>query len=236
MDMTNRELADVFIRLADMLEIKGEVIYKIVAYRRAAESIAREPRDISILWRDKQLRTIPGVGEAIEKKIAEILETGHLRLLDETMAQIPDELLTLLDIPGVGPRTAKLLYEKLGVTNVAALEEAAHKQQIRGLPGLGAKSEENILHGIEMLHRRSTRHLLGEVLPVAEELLEWLRQCPQAGMVNAAGSLRRRKATIGDIDILAASQTPQAVIAHFLTLPRVRETVQPRRRQGHRDP
>ena len=150
-NMTNKEVADIFSRLADMLEIKGEVIYKIVAYRRAAENISHEPRDIAILLRDQQLRTIAGVGEAIEKKIIEILSTGHLRLLDETAAQIPDELMTLLDVPGVGPRTAKLLYEKLGITNVAALEDAARKQLIRSLPGQGVKSEENILHGIEML-------------------------------------------------------------------------------------
>jgi len=223
--MTNKEVADIFSRLADLLEIKGEVVYKIVAYRKAADAIARDSRDITTLWHDKQLRTIPGVGEAIEKKIGEILTTGHLQLLDEVKAEIPDELVTLLDVPGVGPKTARLLYEKLGITNIAALEDAARKHLIRGLPGLGDKSEENILRGIETLHRRSSRYPLGEVLPVAEEIIAALRTCPQATLVNAAGSLRRRKPTVGDLDILAASAHPEDVVDFFVHLPRVGEVV-----------
>ena len=153
--MTNQEVADIFYRLADLLEIKGEMIYKISAYRKAADSIMHDGRDIAALWQAGQARTIAGVGDAIEKKIGEILSTGRLRLLDEVRATVPDELITLLDVPGVGPRTARLLYEKLGVTNVAELEDAARRQLIRALPGLGPKSEENILHSIEMLHRGS---------------------------------------------------------------------------------
>lgn len=223
--MTNKDVAEIFNRLADLLEIKGEVVYKIVAYRRAADSIAHDGRDINQVWREGKLRTIAGVGEAIEKKIAEILGTGRLRLLDETAESVPDELITLLDVPGVGPRTARLLYEKLGITNVAALERAARDGQIRSLPGLGLKSEENILHGIDLLHRRSNRYPLGEALPVAEEVIAGLRSCPAVQRVDAAGSLRRRRPTVGDIDVLAAADDPQTVVDYFIKLPRVGEVV-----------
>ena len=155
--MTNKEVADIFYRLADLLEIKGEVIYKVVAYRRAAESIAQDDREIADLWRAGQLRTIRGVGEAIEKKIAEILSTGRLRLLDEVRASVPEDVMTLLAVPGIGPRTARALFEKLGITTVAALEEAARKHLIRDLPGMGEKSEENILRALEALRAQARR-------------------------------------------------------------------------------
>jgi len=221
--MTNQEVAAIFSNMADLLEIKGEVVYKVVAYRKAAEAIARETRDLAQLRAEGKLRTIPGVGEAIEKKIAEILDTGKLRIHEELKDQIPGGVISLLKVPGVGPKRARLLYEKLGITSIADLEAAARAHQIRDLPGLGDKVEENILHGIEQLHRRSTRYPLGEALPVAEDLITSLARYPKAKNVTAAGSLRRRKPTVGDIDILCSSDHPEEVVHAFVSLPRVRE-------------
>lgn len=221
--MTNKEVADIFHQLADLLEIKGESVYKIVAYRRAADSIASDMRDINAVAQAKELRTIGGVGEAIEQKIDEILSTGQLRLHEQLKDEIPGGVISLLAVPGIGPKTAKLLYEKLGITSIATLEEAARQHRIANLKGLGPRSEEKILDGIQLLHQRSDRYPLGEALPVAEAVIAYLAQLPEAQRVNTAGSLRRRLPTIGDIDILAASNTPIDVVNYFVRMPRVRE-------------
>jgi len=223
--MTNKEVADIFYQLADMLEIKGDIRYKIIAYRKAADGIAHETRDLAEMRRQGRLRTIPGIGEKIEAKIGELLDTGKLRLHEELKQEIPDGVLSLLSVPDVGPKTAWLIYQKLGIHSIPDLEQAARAGKLRTLPGLAAKSEERILHGIEMLHRRSQRIPLGVALPVAQELVAGLAACPQARQVIAVGSLRRRKATVGDLDIMAASPQPQAVVDCFVGLPLVGEVV-----------
>ncbi|MFQ6057965.1 MAG: DNA polymerase/3'-5' exonuclease PolX [Anaerolineae bacterium] len=221
--MTNKEIAQIFYEIADMLEIKGEDRYRILAYRRAADQIAHHVRDMADVAREGKLQDIPGIGAGIASRIEEILATGRLELHEQLREEIPEGVLSFLAIPDVGPRTAWLLFDRLGLTSIAEVEEAARQGRIRQLPGMGAKSEANILRGIQMLHRLSKRILLGTALPVAEELVAGLRECPQARKVTAAGSLRRRKPTIGDIDILAASDEPVAVIETFIGLPRVAE-------------
>ena len=223
--MTNKEIADIFYQLADMLEIKGDIRYKIIAYRKAADGIAHETQDLAELRRQGKLRHIPGIGEKIEAKIGELLDTGKLRLYEELKQEIPDGVLLLLSVPDVGPKTAWLIYQKLGIHSIPDLEQAARAGKLRTLPGLAAKSEERILHGIEALHRRSPRIPLGVALPVAQELVAGLAACPQARQVIAVGSLRRRQATVGDLDIMAASSQPQAVVDCFVGLPLVGEVV-----------
>jgi DNA polymerase (family 10) len=222
--MNNRQVADILYDIADMLEIRGEIIYKSVAYRRAADNILNLGRDINDVWREGKLREIPGVGDALTKKLDELLRTGRLEYYEGLKEEIPPGVVAMLAIPDVGPKTAKLLYEKLALMSVADVERAAREGKLRELPGLGVKSEANILAGIEALHRRSTRIPLGTAWPVAREILAGLRAgCSAVQQAAAAGSLRRMKATVGDIDLLVASDEPEAVMACFVNLPLVEE-------------
>ena len=223
--MNNKEIAQIFYDIADMLDIKGEEWYRVRAYRRAAEAMAHYPEELTTLWEEDRLNEIPGVGKAIAGKIDEVLRTGGLEFYQRLKSEIPDGVVSLLGIPGVGPRTAQLLYQGLGLVSIPDVEAAAHQQRLRQLKGLGARSEERILQGIEMLHRISGRHLLATALPVAEEIVAALRECPAAQGITPAGSLRRCVPTVGDIDILAASANPQEVVDRFVLLPRVEEVV-----------
>jgi len=153
--LDNRRVADVLYDIADMLEIKGEIIYKAVAYRRAADNILNLGRDISDVWRDGKLREIPGVGEALAKKLDELLRMGRLEYYERLKEEVPRGVVDMLAIPDIGPKTARLLYEKLGLTSMADVERAAQEGKLRDLPGLGVKSEANILAGIEALRQRS---------------------------------------------------------------------------------
>jgi DNA polymerase (family 10) len=220
---SNTDIAQVFSNIADLLDIKGEEWYRVRAYRRAAEAIAQHSEDLDTLWKEGRLEEIPGVGKAIAGKVDELFRTGELEFYERIKSEIPDGVLSLLGIPGVGPRTASLLYHELGLVSIPDVETAAHQHRLRDLKGLGAKSEERILEGIQMLHRISGRYLLATALPVAEEMVSALRQCPAAHNVTPAGSLRRCTPTVGDIDILAASAKPQEVVDYFVSLPQVSE-------------
>jgi len=222
--LTNKEVARILRTIADYLEIKGEVIYKALAYRRAADNIVNLGRDINEVWREGKLRDIPGVGEALSKKLDELLSTGRLGYYEQLQEEIPSGVVELLAIPDVGPKTAKLLWERLGIASVAEAERAARQGQLRQLPGLGVKSEAKILAGIQALYRRSERIPLGTAWPVAQEVLAALENdCPAVQRATAAGSLRRMKATIGDIDLLVASTEPEAVMEAFVSLLQVGE-------------
>jgi len=221
--MTNADIVQFFSNIADLLDIKGEEWYRIRAYRRAAEEIAHYPEDLTTLQQEGRLEEIPGVGKAIAAKIDEMLSTGRLEFYERLKSEIPDGVLSLLGIPGVGPRTVSLLYHELGLVSIPDVEIAAQQQRLRNLKGLGAKSEQRILQGIQMLHRISGRHLLATALPVAEQIVAALRDCPSAHNVSPAGSLRRCAPTVGDIDILAASTQPQEVVDYFVSLPQVAE-------------
>ena len=222
--MTNQEIAQIFRELADMLEIKGEDRYRVQAYRRAADQIATQVHSLADLAAEGRLQEIPGVGQAIAQKITEILETGDLTLHRRLREEIPQGITALLAIPDVGPKTAKLIWEQLGFTTLDEIERAAQEGQLRQIKGLGPKTEQTILEGIQRLRAREarpTRILLGDALPVAEALLEGLRQCPAVRRADAAGSLRRYKPTVGDIDLLAASDDPQTVTDFFVQLPQI---------------
>jgi DNA polymerase (family 10) len=221
--MHSQQVADLLNRIADMLDVLGENPYKGIAYRRAADQIAHLGEDITQVWERGELRAIPGVGEALAKKLDELLSTGRLQYYERLQEQVPVGVLDLLAIPDVGPKTAKLLWEHLGVTSVGEAEQAARAGKIRALPGMATRSEERVLQGIALLRRRSTRIPLGDAWPVAEQILESLREVPGIVKASAAGSLRRRKSTVGDIDLLVASASPEAVMAAFVALDRVAE-------------
>jgi len=224
--MTNREIADIFRRIGDMLDILGENRFKVLAYRRAADNIQHLNQDIRTYWQAGTLQEIPGIGQAIADKIDELLTTGHLEYYERLQDQVPPGVVSLLEIPDVGPRTAKLLWEELGLQSVSEVEAAARGGRLQSLPGLGARSEAKILAGIEALHRRGDRIPLGTAWPVATALLAGLQaECPQIVQATVAGSLRRMCATVGDIDLLAASEAPAAVMRAFANQPQVAEIV-----------
>ncbi|WP_376791791.1 DNA polymerase/3'-5' exonuclease PolX [Thermoflexus sp.] len=218
---TNQEIAQIFENIADMLEIQGEIPYKVMAYRRAAENIAALGRDIYDLWQEGALRTIPGVGEAIEEKIDQLIRTGRMELYERLKSEIPQSLLEMRQIPDMGPKRIKAVWEKLGITTVEELEEAARAGKLRSLPGFGAKLESKILASIEAVKRRKIagRVPLGAAWPLAQEILRALQEVPGVQRLAAAGSFRRMKDTIGDLDFLVAAEDPEAVMERFTSLP-----------------
>lgn len=216
--MTNTDLANVFSSIADLLEIKGEIIYKTLAYRKAAESLTDYGRDVNDVWREggaKGLRQIPGVGEAIAEKIDELLTTGKLEFFEKLKKEVPPTLIDVLKVSGVGPKKAALFWKQLDLTTLDQLKAAAQAGKLRGLPGMGEKSETKILEGIEALSRRSGRTPLGQALPVARNILNLLRNAKGVVRAEMAGSLRRMKITVGDIDLLVASANPEPVMRAF---------------------
>jgi DNA polymerase (family 10) len=220
--MTNKELANTFTLIADLLEIKGESVYKIIAYRKAADNLENLPRDVKVIWQEGKLQDIPGVGKAIAEKIDELLTTSELTFLNKLKSEVPETLADVLQIPDLGPKKVKLFWEQLGITTVEQLEEAAKAGKLAELPGMGEKSQAKVLAGIEALSRRKTgRTRLGDALPFAEEQLEFLRSLPGVVAAEAAGSLRRRRATVGDLDILAAAEDSEPVMEAFASQPSV---------------
>jgi DNA polymerase (family 10) len=222
---SNHQVAEVFRTIANLLEIKGEVIYKILAYRKAADSLEALGQDINEIWRAGKLQEVPGVGKAIAEKIDELLSTGQLGFLEKLKTEVPVSLVELLQVPELGPKKAALFWRQAGITDLAGLEAAARGGKLRSLPGMGEKSEAKIIAGIEALSRRTTRTPLGKAWPAAQELLKTLRQAPGVQAVEAAGSLRRMKPTVGDLDLLAAAADSRSVMAAFTTLPQVARVV-----------
>ncbi|MBW2988387.1 DNA polymerase/3'-5' exonuclease PolX, partial [Candidatus Woesearchaeota archaeon] len=212
---SNKEIADIFYEIADRLEMEDER-FKVRAYRRAAETIESLPKGIEV-YKDN-LTQLPGIGEAIAKKIKEILETGKLGYLEKLRRQMPVDIQGLRRIEGLGPKKIKVLWEKLGIRNVEDLKKAAEQGKIRNLEGFGAKTEQDILEAIKFA-QGATRFSLGLVLPLAEQLASELSK--YAERVDICGSVRRMKDTIGDLDILAISTEPQKLMDVFTRLPGV---------------
>lgn len=217
----NQQLADVFDTIADLLEIKGEVIYKTLAYRKAADNLRNLGRDVNEVWREGDLTDIPGVGKAIANKIEELLTTGHLDFLDKLNEEVPTTLVEILQVPDVGPKKAALFWHDAGITTLAELESAARAGSLRDLPGMGIKSETRIITGIEALARRTDRIPLGTAWPFAQELLGFLESIESIQAVEVGGSLRRMKATVGDLDLLAAAEDSGPVMDAFVGHPDV---------------
>jgi len=223
--MDNGEVAHILNAMADMLEIKGDNPFRIRAYRRAAQNIEGLAEDVATLTVRHTLEEIPGIGKDLASKIHEIITTGTFQEYEKLKAQVPSGVVELLKIPGVGPKTAQFLYETKGIDSIARLEAAARANELRGLPGIKAKTEENILWGIEMLKRASGRMPLGLALPLAGEIIARLRQVKGVTRIECAGSVRRMKDTVGDIDILAVSAAPGKIMDAFVALPLVREVL-----------
>ena len=219
--MNNRELADIFTLIADLSEIKGEIIYKTLAYRKAAENLAGLGRDVNDYWKEDKLQEIPGVGQAIAEKIDELIRTGKLKFLVQLKKEVPPSLAEWLKVPGLGPKKVGLIWKTLHITTLAQLEKAARAGKLSGLPGMGAKSEAAVLAGIESLARRSDRIPLGRAYPLAQEIVAALKKVEGVTAAEPAGSLRRMRSTVGDIDILVASRNSGPVMEAFTHLPDV---------------
>jgi DNA polymerase (family 10) len=219
--LNNRQLADTFTLIANLSEIKGEVIYVILAYRKASENLMTLGREAAEYWKEGKLREIPGVGKAIAEKIDELLTTGKLEFLEKLKLEVPPPLADWLQVPGLGPKKIALIWKTLNITALAELEAAAKNGQLRGLPGMGAKSEAAILEGIASLARRSGRIPLGRAYPLAQEIIATLKRVKGVVAAEPAGSLRRMRSTVGDLDILAASTDSSAVMEAFVNLPGV---------------
>lgn len=224
--MKNGAAASMLDEIADLLEIQGESFFKVRAYREAARRISNMSEPIeSYLTKDGGLRAIPTVGEAIAKKVGEFLVTGRCAYLDQLHRDLPASLVTVKQIPGVGPKTAGLVYHKLGVATVDELEAAARDGRLATLPKFKAKAIENVLAGIERWRRRTTRSTLDRALDWAEELLGRLRDVPGVLRADYAGSLRRVCETVGDLDLLVAARNSQPVMQAFTRLPGVRDVL-----------
>jgi DNA polymerase (family 10) len=220
--VNNREVASYFYNIADLLEIKGEGIHRVLAYRRAAESLRAIGEDLHDLQQEKKLETIPGVGKAIAAKIEELLDQGRLEYYDRLTQEVPESLIDVLNVQDVGPKKAARFWQELGITTVESLEGAAAKGELQTLKGMGEKSEARILENIEALKRRKTdRHLLGEAWARAQELISEIGALPEVTGVEAAGSLRRWRETVGDLDLVVASESPSETIASFIDLSQV---------------
>ena len=222
--MQNRKVAQILYEVADLLELEG-VEFKPRAYRRAAQAVESCPVPIEDLVREGKVTELPGVGKSIAGKIEEIVKTGRLRYHEELKKKLPVDLYALTQVEGVGPKIAKLLYEHLGVRNLDDLERAAREGRIRTVPGLGPKVEEKILRGLAEARKTEKRVLLGYALPLAEGIRDKLRESGLFKEVEIAGSLRRGKETIGDIDILGISDRPHDAADAFASLPDVEEVL-----------
>lgn len=223
--MKNQEVAELLRNIAQLLEIKEDLIFKIRAYEKAALVIENLDEDIVEVWKKGKLDDIPGVGEALTKKISEFLETGKLEYYDKLKKQVPVNIEELGKVQGLGPKTILKLYKKLGVKTLKDLERAAKKKKIENIEGLGPTVEENILKSIEFVRSSGNRFLLGTALDIAEEIKDRLKKLRGVNKVEVAGSLRRRKETIGDIDILVTSNNPEKVKNFFTNMKDVEQVL-----------
>jgi DNA polymerase (family X) len=216
--MKNQEIAKLLRMIGSYLEMKG-VAFKPQAYEKAAYSVEALDEDIEEFVKKKGkegLMELPGVGESIAEKIIEYLKTGKIKELEELKQEVPVDIETLTSIEGVGPKIVYKLYKALGIKNIDDLEKACLEHKIRRLPGFGEKSEEKILKGIQFYRQGGGRAILGFIIPVVEELVNYLKESGFAKEVVPAGSYRRRKETIGDIDILATSDKPEKLMDYFV--------------------
>ena len=217
--MEKDQVAQVLVEIGTLLELKGENPFKTRAYLNAARTIENLSEPLSKLVAGQRLGEIKGIGEALEKKITELVQTGKLGYYEELKASIPAGLVEMLEIPGLGPKKIQALNQKLGVDSVKKLEAACKAGKIAELDGFGTKTQTNLLEGIERKRQYASKHLLAEALAAAEPLLESLRAHPEVVRCSTAGSLRRWKEVIGDIDLLASSKKPAEVIEYFTQQP-----------------
>ena len=217
-DLTNGDLARIFHEIGDILEVKGEIRFKTIAYHRAADAIGRSPIDLVGAYRAGNAPKVPGVGQAISEKITELVTTGGMRFLEKLRAEVPASLVELLQIPGLGPRTVRQLHEELGIATLDELRNAAESEAIRGVRGLSERTEQLIIEGIARLETQPRRLLLHQAEAHIAALVETLGAVAGVLSVEPAGSYRRRKETIGDLDLLAETTDPAALMTRFTGL------------------
>jgi len=216
---SNAELAAVFDEIGSLLEIKGELVFKTVAYHRAADAIAHHPEHVAAAYRAGHPPRIAGVGEAISDKIAELVATGRLRFRERLHGEVPPTLVELLAIPGVGPRTVKGLWERHRIETLDDLRTALRAGTLAPAPGLTPKGIVGIAAGLDALDRRGSRLTLGRAESLVEQVAAWLLEAPGVGEVVPAGSFRRRRETVGDLDLLATATDPAALVGRFIRFP-----------------
>ena len=214
--MKNKEVANLLYEIADILEIQ-DVKFKPQAYRRAAKNIESLGESIEDIHKNDKLKDIPGIGEGLAKKIGEFLETGGLKYCEDLKKEVPEGLISMLSIPGLGPKKVSLLNKELGIKSIEELRKACENHELEGIKGLGAKTEENILRGIELLESTKGRYLIDQALRDGEALRDYLKLDKNVKNIELAGSLRRMKETIGDIDILVSSENPKEVMNRFVS-------------------
>ncbi len=222
--MKNLDISNIFNIMADLLEIRGENPFRIRAYRKAAFNIESLGKDAALLSKE-ELMKIPGIGGDLAGKIEEYILTGQVQAYEQLKREVPESLVTLLNVPGLGPKTVSLLYSRYHVKDIDELERLARGHELIKVPGIRDKTEANILKGIDMLRRASSRHPIGKVLPIVNEILGYLSGHAPVGRLNVAGSIRRWKETIGDIDILSTSKDPGAVMGVFTRMPFTKEVL-----------
>jgi len=219
--MKNLELSQIFSQMSEFLEMKEDG-FRARAYSRVARVLDSLERDIGDIYREggaKALKEIPSVGRGIAEKMEEYLKTGKIKEYQKLKKESPVDVEALTKVEGIGPKKIKTLYQKLGVRNLKDLEKVARVGEIAALEGFGAKSEKNILQAIAFAKTSKGRFLLGAILPVVREVVGGLEKLPEVGQISAAGSVRRMKETVGDVDLLATSSQPDKVMEHFVSLP-----------------
>jgi DNA polymerase (family X) len=217
--MDKSKIAEILVEIGMLLELKGENPFKTRAYGNAARAIENLEEPLEKLVAEDRLTEVKGIGDAIGKKIKELVETGKLKYYEELKASLPPGLSEMLEIPGVGPKKIKVLYEKLGIESIEQLEAACKSGKVVELDGFGEKTAQNILEGIERKRTSASKFLLSDALRAAEPLLESLRSHPAVIRCSGGGSMRRNKEVIGDIDLLASSKKPAEVIEFFCSQP-----------------
>lgn len=208
--------------MADILDIQGANYHRVMAYRRAAENIAALGEPLEGIWHRGELESITGIGTTLAAKIDELMRTDQLEAYRQLRAEVPEGVVAMLQVPGIGPKSAARFWRELGIQSIEELAQAAEAGRLRDLPGFGAKSEQNVLDGIASYRRRRGRTRLGDAWPLAQEILAIVRKVPGVIRAAPAGSLRRMRETVGDLDLLVASREPEPVMEHFRRLPQLK--------------
>src|SRR5256886_17323594 len=219
--MDKEQVAEILVNIATLLDLKGENPFKTRAYMNAARALEGMSEPLDKIIAEERLAQVKGIGESIQKKICELVTTGRLLYYEELRAPTPPGLVAMLEIPGVGPKKIKGIHDELGIETVEQLEQACKENKVAKLKGFGEKTQANICEGIARRRTYASRHRISEALPLADVLLEALRSHADVVRCSAAGSLRRHREIIGDIDLLASSKKPAAVIEFFATQPAV---------------
>jgi DNA polymerase (family X) len=220
--MINQEIAAIFDHMSRVLAFKGKDRFRALAYERAAGSLRGLDQDVTGLAREKKLEEIPGVGHDLSEMIEEYIDTGHIRRCEREMRNVPDTLIEMMDIPGLGPKTLALIHEKFRIKNTDELLRLIEKGSLGKLRGFGEKKIENLRRGIELYQSGKERRPLGKVMPLAEKLLDETRRMKLVDRADLAGSLRRGQETIGDIDLLISSRKAEEALREFVKLPSIK--------------